>query len=801
MLKNYLKTAFRNVLRQKSSTLINVSGLTMGITCSLVLFLLIRHISSFDKFHSKRDRIYRVVHQSDGNQGKNYTPGVPSVLPDAFRLDFPEAEEVVFTSYRSGSMVTIPRAEGEPKRYSEESGVVFTQSNFFKIFDRPILMGDASNGLDDPSEAIISKRWALKYFDKEDVIGEVVKFDTIEYKITAVMADYPNNSDFPFDLMLSYPTIKKQTEENGWNSIWSDEQCYFLLKEGETISSVESRMGAFTEKYIGDDNPNHAVFLVQALSEIHFDERFGTYSYQTMSKNMLVAFGVIALILVVTACINFVNLATAEAIKRSKEVGVRKSLGSTRNQLIRQFLGETALITSVAMISSLALSQLALTILNPYLDLHLSLNFSSDGLLWLFVIGLTLAISVLSGLYPAFVVSGFSPALALKNLVNNKNSTGYNLRRALVVTQFFISQFFIIGTIIVINQIDYFLKTDLGFNKDAIIVVPIPEREDPSPSSPGVSKMRTLRDEATRFSGVVRASLNSAPPSSGNVSGTHFTIEGKSEDFRTQLKQIDGNYVDVFGLKLVAGKNVEDNDTARGFLVNEKFARTTGFEPGEIVGKRMKLWGKDLPIVGVVKDFHTVSLRDPIEATVMMNRLRGYQTLTLQVNTNQIKDVADHVRKAWERAYPEHIFDYQFLDQQIQEFYEAEQKMSVLLSVFSSIAIFIGCLGLFGLATFMANQKTKEIGVRKVLGASVESIVLLFSREYIKLILLGFLFAAPLAWFTMDKFLAEFAYKITIGPGIFVIGLLSTLCIAMATVGYKSFKAAIVNPTNSLRSE
>ncbi len=242
----------------------------MGITCSLVLFLLIRHLASYDNFHSKRDRIYRVVHQSDGNQGKNYTPGVPSVLPDAFRLDFPEAEEVVFMSYRAGSMVTIPQPTGEPKRYAEEAGVVFTQSNFFKVFDRSILIGDKTSGLDDPNEAIISKRWALKYFDKEDVVGEVVKFDTNEYKITAVMADFPQNTDFPFDLMLSYPTVKKGTEANGWNSIWSDEQCYFLLKEGEAISKVESRMGAFTEKYIGDDNPNNAVFSIQPLSETSF---------------------------------------------------------------------------------------------------------------------------------------------------------------------------------------------------------------------------------------------------------------------------------------------------------------------------------------------------------------------------------------------------------------------------------------------------------------------------------------------------------------------------------------------------
>ena len=315
-------------------------------------------------------------------------------------------------------------------------------------------------------------------------------------------------------------------------------------------------------------------------------------------------------------------------------------------------------------------------------------------------------------------------------------------------------------------------------------------------------KCELLRDELTRVAGVERASLNSTPPSSGNVSATNFKIEGKEESFGTQVKQVDGNYVDLFGLDLLAGQNIPDLDTATGFLVNEKLAHTVGFENAtEIVGKEITMWGTNLPVVGVVKDFHTVSLRDPIEATVMMNRVGGYQTLTLQVNARDIQSVLDELKSRWQAAYPEHIFDYQFLDQQIQEFYEGEKKMSVLLGVFSSIAILIGCLGLFGLATFMANQKTKEIGVRKVFGASVESIVLLFSREYVKLILLGFLLAAPLAWYVMNKFLEEFAYKITIGPGIFIVGLGSTLLIAMITVGYKSFRAAIVNPAKSLRSE
>lgn len=801
MLRNYLKTAMRNLLRQKSSTLLNISGLTLGITCSLVLFLLVRHLSSYDNYHSKRDRIYRVVNQSDGNQGKRYSSGIPSVLPDAFRIDFPEAEEVVFTSYRAGSMVTILQPDAEPKRYTEESGVVFTQSNFFRIFDRKILAGDADKGLDNPNEAIISHRLAMKYFDREDVIGELVAFDGQDYKITAIMEDFPPNTDFPFDLMLSYSTIKKETEENGWNSIWSDEQCYFLLKEGEPITKIESRLAAFNEKYRGKERPDNSMFLVQPLSELHFDERFGAYSNDTVERSMLIAFGVIALILVVTACINFVNLATAEAIKRSKEVGIRKSLGSTRRQLMWQFLGETALITFVAMLSSIAFTQLVLTILNPFLELQLSLDFAGDILLWAYILAATVGISLLSGLYPAFILSGFNPALALKNLISNRNSSGYNLRRALVVTQFFISQFFIIGTIIVINQLSYFQNKDLGFRKDAIIVVPIPEKED-TRASTGSSKMRTLRNEVAGISGVEIVSLNSTPPSSGNVSSTNFKIEGKDENFGTQVKQVDGNYQVLFGLELLAGQNIQDLDTATGYLVNEKLAYTVGFDQAsDIVGKEIRFWGKSLPVVGVVKDFHTVSLRDPIEATVMLNRISGYETLSLKVNAQNIQTVLDQLKVKWQAAYPEHIFEYQFLDQKIQEFYDGERKMSILLSVFSSIAIFIGCLGLFGLATFMANQKTKEIGVRKVLGASVESIVLLFSREYVSLILMGFLLAAPLAWFVMNKFLEEFAYKITIGPDIFVVGFGATLIIAMVTVGYKSFRAAIVNPATSLRSE
>lgn len=801
MFKNYLTTALRNLWRSKTSTFINLSGLTLGVSTSLILFLLVRHESSFDVFHTKRDRIYRVTSSSDGNQGRNYSAGIPAVLPEAFKLDFSEAEEVVFTSYLSSELVSIPQAQGEPKKYQEKKGVVYTQPDFFKIFDRKILMGDAAKGLDEPNEAVISKKSALKYFGKEDVLGQILTVEKREYKVTAIMEDYPSNTDLPFDVMLSYITIKKQKDEQGWRSTWSDDQCYFLLKKESAIAEIERRSPDFYTKYRGKENTDKASFEMQPLSEIHFDDRYGNYNYSTTSRQMITALSVIGIFLIITACINFINLVTAEAIKRSKEVGIRKTLGSSRTQLVLQFLGESSLVTVLSVLLALAFAQLALSFLNPFLDLTLSMNFLDDGILWIFLLSITLTVAFLSGLYPSLVVSGFQPVFAIKNQINNKNSSGYALRRSLVVLQFFISQFFIIGTIVLVSQMNYFKNKELGFKKDAIVNIPIPENSRQG-SADASGRMRTLREEVSKIKGIELASLSSTPPSSGSVSATDFQVEGKEDHYGTQVKLIDGSYLALYGLELVAGVNILDLDTARGFIVNEKLATLVGFNnPKDIVGKNIKVWSRNLPVVGVVKNFHTVSLHDPVEATVMFNRIGNYRTLSLKVNPVDVQATIKQVQQKWEATYPQYVFSYAFLDEDIKEFYEREQKMSVLLSVFTSLAIFIGCLGLFGLATFMANQKTKEIGVRKVLGASVESIILLFSKEYVKLIIIGFLLAAPVAWYVMNQWLNEFAYKIEIGPSIFIIGLGITFLIATCTVGYRSLRAATVNPVESLRSE
>jgi putative ABC transport system permease protein len=801
MFKNYLVTAVRNLLREKGTTLINLSGLTIGISCSIILFLLISFHKSFDTFHEKRDRIIRIVNSSEGNQGREYQSGIPSVLPDAFRLDFPEAEEVIFTSYRSDALILVPQSSGVSKKFQEEHGVVFTEPGYFKIFDRKVLQGEGAAGIDQPNEAVLSKSLAEKYFGHSDVVGELLKFENHDYRVAGIIEDAPRNTDLPFNLLLSYSTIEKATEEHGWGSIWSDEQCYALIKEGSTVDDIQARLAVFTKKHDPEHETRKTQFIAQPLPDLHFDSRFDTYNYTTIPETMLTAFGVISAILLLTACINFINLSTAEAIKRSKEVGIRKTLGSTKTQLIFQFLGETTLLTSVAVLLSIGLTQVALGILNPFLSLDLSIDLSNNGPLILYLIFVTVGVSLFSGLYPAFVVSGYRPALALKNKIGNRNSSGYMLRSSLVVVQFFISQFFIIGTIVLIEQMKYFQQKDLGFSKDAILIVPMPEDVSRN-GEVTLSKRKSLRDEMARVPGVEIASLASTPPSSGSVSKTGFTIEGDANEYLTQVKQVDGQYLDIYALRMVAGGKLHDLDSTNGYVVNETFAKTLGFQdPNEIVGKSITIWGRQYPVFGVVQDFHTVSLEQGIEPTALFTSGRGFRTLALKVNLSKVEDVTRVLKEKWEAAYPEELFEYEFLDDSIREFYDGERRMATLLTGFTSLAIFIGCLGLFGLATFMANQKRKEIGVRKVLGASAESIVFLFSREYAKLILIGFLLAAPLAGFAMQQFLNEFAYKIELGVGIFVMSLAITALVALVTVGYRSFRAAVVNPVNSLRYE
>lgn len=792
---NLLRTALRGLFREKTNSLINLAGLALGITGSLVLFLVIRHSISYDTYHANVDRIYRVVSKAKGNTGDTFTAGIQVALPEAFRADFPEAEAVVFTAYRAGSIITVPQRQGEAKRYEEDKGVVFTEPSFFQVFDRKILSGDARHGLDDPNEAIISQRLALKYFGREDVVGEVVKHDTIEYTITAVMEDHPANTDLPFELMLSQVTLRAWWNELGWNNVNGDDQCYFLLSEKATLADVEARMDAFVTKYVGEDNPQERDFLLQPLREVHTDERFSNYSRSVASPGMMTGLSIVGIFLLATAVINFINLTTAASIKRAREVGIRKSLGSSRGQLVIQFLSETFLITAAAAVLSLAGAQLFLQFLNPFLQTAVSLSLADPyviGYLLLITVGITL----LAGLYPAAAVSAFRPALALRNMLADRTSSGYTLRRALVVVQFFISQFFIIGCIVIVQQMDFIQRQDLGFARDAVVVVPLKTGQ--------VNDMavRTLKHDISQMPGVGQVSLNSAPPSSGMRMSTTVQLAGAEHEYFTDIKYADGDYMQLYDLQLIAGRPLADLDTMAALVVNEKFARTVGFtDPRTIVGEQLSFWGRTLPVVGVVKDFHVTSLRSAIDPVMLINNLTGYRSLSIKVRGTDVPQTLCQIEARWQKTYADGIFHYQFLDDQIASFYDGQQKALTMLGIFASLAIAIGCLGLFGLATYLANRKTKEVGVRKVLGATIGSILLMFSKEYARLVLIGFVLASAASWFLMQKYLEQFAYRITPGVGTFLIGFGVTCVIALVTVGHRSLQAATANPVDSLRAE
>ncbi len=783
--------------------MINLGGLTLGISGTIILILILQYHTSFDRFQTKYDRIYRIVTSGKGNDGEwGYTAGVPTVLPPAFRLDFPQAEEVVFTQYRANSLILIPQRDGDFKKFEEERGVVVTEPNIFRVFDRVVLMGDAEKSLDEPNEAVISRSFALKYFGREDAIGELVRFEERDYRIGAVVEDPPAQSDLPFYLLLSYETIRANNESRGWRSIWSDENCYFLLREGESVTSIENQLAEFSKKHDPETSWDQRRYVIQPLSDLHFNDDIGNYNYNAVSEDYLMALGVVSLFLIVTACINFINITTAEAIRRSKEVGIRKSLGGSRSQLVFQFLGETSLVTFGAMMLSFVIVQGVLGVVNSFLELSLTFDLAGNPHLLIVLIGVFIIVSLLSGLYPALVISGFNPVSALKNSAASKFTSGYRLRQGLVVTQFVISQLLVILTLVLINQMEFFRNKDLGFRKDAIITIPVPEgsRLD----TLNVSKARALANDISRMAGVEGYSLCFSAPSSGYQMSSDFLMEGQQEEQAkgTQVKLADGNYISLFEIKLLAGQNIEDLDTPRSVVVNRKFTEVAGFSsPEEIIGKRVRLWGRMLPVVGVVENFHTLSLSNAIQPVAIQNRLDRYRLMALRIQPDQFQQLVPQIQKRWEEAYPLSIFSYEFLDENIREFYESEARSSTMLTVFSAIAIAIGCLGLLGLATYMANQKTKEIGIRKTLGASVESILLMFTRDFIMLVLLGFVVAAPLAWWLGNLYLSQFVYRIELGPVLFLSGIGLTLLIAMITVGYKSFRAATVNPVDSLRYE
>ncbi len=793
------KTSVRNLWKNKSHTLINVLGLSLGITCSIVLFLLIRYWLSFDTFHTNADRIYRLVRETTYQGNTDHTPGAPIPAVEAMRNDFPELEEVVFMSYFRQGLVTVRKQDGEPQNFEETTGLAYVDANFFRLLDRSLLMGEPAQALDAPNEVVIDETLAEKYFGtdwrQQSVPGKTISLNQdTELRITAVAEAAPDNTDFPFSMLISYATVRKQMEvEGGWGSVSSDDQIYVLLPEGMPLEQVESRLPAFTEKYESLLEGQQLRLSLQPLSELHYDIRYSGYSFSNIPRYAILTLGAVALFMLLIACINFINLATAIASKRAKEVGIRKTLGSSKGQLVRIFLAEAGLITFISLLIALGAAELLLIRMNSFLALELELKLLSDPHLLLFLLAVLVGVSLLAGSYPAWVLTHFEPVRVLKTSMEGGMKKGFNLRRSLVVFQFVIAQAFIIGTLVLLSQMRFMQQADLGFRQEGILSVALPS---------GTDKLKkTFKQEVLRLAEVEKASLNYSSPSSGSVSVTSFNIDEDENTYHTQVKFVDKDYTDVYEIPLLAGTGLTDIDTMSRLVVNEAFVRKVGLErPQEALGRQVDIWGKTLPIVGVMKDFHTMSLSNPLEPVVLLD-LENYQKVDVLLSSNNVTESVERIENAWKKTFPGYTFNYQFVDEEIGEFYEGTQQMTTIIVIASVIVIFIGCLGLYGLVTYMAEQKMKEVSVRKVLGASVISIISLFSGEFIRLIVIAFVLAAPLAYLMMSAWLENFAYKIDLGMGLFAAAILITLLIALSTISYRALQAARSNPAKVLRND
>ena len=803
MLYNYFKIAIRNLIRHKAFSFLNIAGLAVGIAAAFVLFLVINFELSFDNFHTKEDRIYRVVNEFNHAAGKDYQTGVPFPFGLALQTDYPQLEAItmVFSGYNN-QLSVLDEKGNAVKKFKEETAVVFAQPSFFQIFDYQWLAGDASKALNQPQTVVLTRTAAIKYFGNwQKAIGKFIKLDNrVLLQVTGILKDMPTNTDFQKQVFVSYATIRQVLdagEFTNWGSVWSDSQCYLVLPERTTTAAFNAFLVKFLQKHQPTDK-NHT-YLLQPLTQMHFSDRYPPPSFRSITHRTILFLGCIGAFILVIACINFVNLATAQAVGRAKEAGVRKVLGSSRRQLIGQFIGETFLLVLVAVLGALILVQLILPWIQPVSNLPANIKLAVTPPILLFLIIITLVVTFLAGFYPALIMSGFQPMQALKSKTAIQTvAGGLSLRKSLVVLQFSVSQILVISTLIVVSQMNFIRTKDLGFNQQAILLAEIPN------DSLARINLQVLKNQLAALPAVQAVSFNSAAPSSDSNSNTNFRFADatRDEDFPLNIKFGDTAYFSTYQLRFSAGQGFLSNNAKQEVVVNETLLHKLGLNnPQEALGKQMQIFGKKYSVVGVVQDFHNVSLRQAIVPIAIVNDKESYRQVALKLAPANLQQTINQVEKIWSASYPDYVFEANLLDERIAQFYREENKLVQLFKIFAGVAIFISCLGLYGLISFLAVQKTKEIGIRKVLGASVTNIVALLSKDFLKLVLLANIIAWPLAWWVMHQWLQDFTYRVAIGWWLFGVAGLGALLLALLTVSMQAIKAAVANPVKSLRNE
>jgi putative ABC transport system permease protein len=799
--------------KNKVFSIINILGLAIGISASLVIYLLVNYHFTFDKFEKDGNRIYRVVSNFTFSGEVYRNSGVTSPLGPAVKKELSGLDAVVpFRTYDGDTKVSVPEAgKKDPVAFRHQQDIIFANKDFLNLIGYKWISGSPKTSLEQPYQTVLTESNAKLYFPKlsaSEIIGKELYFDdTVRTTVTGVVKNISSNTDFSFKTFVSKATLEntslKPSDWEEWNNTNSASQLLVKLSPGISVSQIEKGMYGLYDKYRHKDPEDNgkASFILQPLSDIHFNADYGGYSKPLANKPTLYSLLAIAVFLLVLGCINFINLTTAHAAHRAKEIGIRKTMGSSRRQLIFQFLSETFLLTLTATILSIAFTPLILKAFSGFIpeDLHFSLAAQPGIILFLMI--LMIVVTVLSGFYPAMILSGYKPVLVLKNqaYTNTGKTRKAWLRKSLTVSQFVIAQVFIMGAILVSKQINYSLNKNMGFKKDAIIHLSINYYDTVK------TDKYVFMDKLRSIPGIAMISLSNAPPSSNSTwSNTIKYKDGKKEvSTDVQMKIGDTNYIKLYHIKLLAGENISQSDTTNKYMINETYAHILGFQKlHQALGKNLN----NIPIVGVVADFNQRSLHEPLKPLIIANGSDRSRTINIALMPQSTdgtlwKSTIASIGKVWKEMFPNDDFDYKFFDEDIAKYYDEEQHISSLLMWATGLAIFISCLGLLGLVIYTTTQRTKEIGVRKVLGASISQIVGMISKDFIVLVILGFVIAAPLAFFGMHKWLDNFAYRTDISWWIFLLGGAIMIVIALFTLAFQTIKAAMMNPVKSLRSE
>jgi putative ABC transport system permease protein len=793
MLKNYLLLAIKNFRKQKMFSLINILGLTVGITCCLMIFLFIMNEFSYDKFHTKGKDIYRVMRVSYQN-GTNNIPYLSAPYATALVKDFPDAVRSAVRVFPDNDLI----------RYKDivfnEKKIYLVDSNFFSFFSFPLLRGNPATVLNDPLGVVMTESMAKKYFGNEDPMGKVIQFNRDRsFRITGIAKDVPGNSHLDFDMVVSLSNWRTTNWFNQWpnNGLF----VYVQLNPAVQPAQLVKRFPAFMDKYLGAFYKEAGFKMgltINPLKDIYFEPETPWDNVKHGSKKMVYIFMSIAVLILLIACINFMNLATARASDRSKEVGLRKVMGALKRQLAWQFIFESLLFATVAAVLAVLLLQLVMPAYNNFLGYKLPAYWSNPWL-YVFIAGVILVVGLLAGSYPALLLSSFSPIESLKGKLK-VGKGGAVFRKALVVFQFGISVLLITSVAIVMNQMHYVRNTNLGFNKEQSMIVKLDNG--------------AIWDHKVEFKKQLEAdaAVESVAMMTGEPGGFHdmygFEAEAKpGEKIMLNTEFTDFEYAKTLGLKLVAGRDFSatfPTDSTYAVLINRAAAVKLGYTPQQAVGKWIKnLTGDSVRrnIVGVLEDYHFTSLKETIGPLVVSTHKGDRRVAVIKLNSTQLQPAIERIKRIYRANAPEYPFEYDFLDQKFDKLYKSEIKQEALLSVFSIIAICIACLGLFGLASYTAIKRTKEIGVRKVLGSSVENIVLLLSKDLLKPVLLGTIIAVPTGYFLMQRWLEGFAYRTPVHWWLFAMAAFIAVLIAMITVSVQAIKAALANPVKSLRTE